>query len=44
MEPNIKVYFTCGKNPVDLPSKFSLDVPGTYISENEIQCVTPSFE
>jgi dynein heavy chain len=43
-DSNIKVIFTCGKTPVDAPSKLSVEVVGTYISETEISCVTPSFE
>lgn len=43
-DANIKVYFTCGKNPVDVPSKMSVEVPGIYVSETEIHCVTPTFE
>lgn len=43
-DANIKVFFTCGKNPVDIPNKLSIEVPGTYISETEISCITPSYE
>ena len=43
-DANIKVIFTCGKTPVDAPGKMSLEVPGTYISETEMSCITPSFE
>lgn len=43
-DANIKVIFTCGKNPVDVPSKLSVEVPGTYVSETEIHCITASFE
>lgn len=43
-DANIKVYFTCGKNPVDVPSKMSVEATGTYVSETELTCVTPSYE
>jgi hypothetical protein len=35
-DSNIKVIFTCGKTPVDAPSKLSIEVPGTFISETEV--------
>jgi len=35
-DSNIKVIFTCGKNPVDAPNKMSIEVPGTYVSDTEI--------
>jgi dynein heavy chain len=43
-DSNIKVIFTCGKNPVDAPSKNSIEVSGSYVSDNEITCITPSYE
>jgi hypothetical protein len=43
-DSNIKVIFTCGKNPVDSLSKTSLEVTGTYVSDTEISCITPSYE
>jgi dynein heavy chain, axonemal len=43
-DATIKVIFTCGKQAVDAPSKMSLEVMGTYISETEVSCVTPSYE
>jgi hypothetical protein len=43
-DANIKVIFTCGKTPVDAPSKLSLEVTGTFISETEVSCITPSYE
>ena len=43
-DSNIKVIFTCGKNAVDSLSKNSLEVTGTYVSETEISCITPSYE
>jgi len=43
-DANIKIYFTCGKNPVDVPSKQSIEVSGTFISETEISCITPNYE
>lgn len=43
-DANIKVYFTCGKNPVDVPSKMSVEVTGNFISETELSCITPSYE
>jgi dynein heavy chain, axonemal len=41
---NIRVLFTQGNKPVDTPSKLTLEVPGTFVSETELTCVTPSFE
>ena len=38
------MYFTCGKNPVDVPTKMSVEVVGNYVSETELQCITPSYE
>lgn len=43
-DANIKIIFTCGKTPVDAPSKLSIEVPGTFISETEVSCITPSYE
>lgn len=43
-DANIKVIFTCGKQPVDAPSKLSIEVAGTFISETEVSCITPSYE
>lgn len=43
-DANIKVIFTCGKTPVDAPSKMSIEVMGTFISETEVSCITPSYE
>jgi hypothetical protein len=43
-DQNIKVYFTMGKIPTDLPGKNTLEVPGTFVSETEMQCYSPSFE
>lgn len=33
-----------GKTAVDAPSKNTLDVTGTYVSETEITAITPNFE
>ena len=41
---NIRVFFTQGNKPVDGPTKMTLEVPGTFISETELTCVTPNFE
>jgi len=41
---NIRVLFTLGNKPVDAPSKLTLEVPGTFVSETELTCITPSFE
>lgn len=30
--------------PTDVPTKFTIDVPGVYVSEEEITAITPSFE
>lgn len=43
-DANIKVIFTCGKTPVDAPSKMSIEVPGTFVSETEVTCFTPNYE
>lgn len=43
-DQNIHVYFTVGKTAVDAPSKNTLDVTGTYVSETEITAITPNFE
>ena len=43
-DATIKVIFTCGKQAVDSPTKMSLEVMGTYISDTEVSCVTPSYE
>jgi len=43
-DANIKVLFTCGSKPVDSSSKMTLEVPGTFVSETELQCITPNFE
>ena len=43
-DAGIKILFTCGKTPVDAPSKLSIEVQGTFISETEVSCVTPSYE
>jgi dynein heavy chain len=41
---NIQVLFTCGNRPVDAATKMTLTTQGTYVSETELTCVTPSFE
>lgn len=43
-DATIKVIFTCGKQAVDAPTKMSLEVMGTYISDTEVSCITPSYE
>ena len=43
-DSTIKVIFTCGKVPVDAPTKMSIEVMGTFISETEVSCITPSYE
>jgi len=43
-DANIKVIFTCGKTPVDAPSKMSIEVIGTFVSETEVTCMTPNYE
>jgi len=43
-DANIRVLFTCGNKPVDSFGKMTLDVPGTFVSETELTCVTPDFE
>jgi dynein heavy chain len=41
---NIKVLFTYGNKPVDSITKNTLEVVGTYVSDNELTCTTPNFE
>jgi len=41
---SIKVLFTCGNRPVDAQGRMTIDVPGTFVSETEITCVTPNYE
>jgi hypothetical protein len=42
---NIKVMFTVGNQPVDTVSaRVTRDVSATFISETEIECLTPNFE
>jgi len=43
-DQNIRVFFTCGEKPVDNPTKQTLDVPGVYVDETTITCITPNFE
>lgn len=43
-EATIKVFFTCGKVPVDLPNKMSKEGIGCFVSETEMTCETPSYE
>ena len=43
-ELSISVLFTQGNKPVDAPGKLTLQVPGTFVSETELTCVTPNFE
>lgn len=43
-ELSISVLFTQGNKPVDQAGKLTLQVPGTFISETELTCITPNFE
>jgi len=43
-DSNIKVIFTCGRTPVDSVGKQSIEVNGTFVSDTELTCETPSFE
>lgn len=43
-DQSIKIYFTVGKQPTDVPTKNTLDVVGVYVSETEITAMTPNFE
>jgi len=43
-DQNIKVLFTQGNKPLDTASKLTIEVPGCFVSENELTCVTPNFE
>jgi len=43
-ELSIMVLFTQGDKPVDGAGKLTLQVPGTFVSETELTCVTPNFE
>jgi dynein heavy chain len=38
------VLFTQGDKPVDAAGKMTLQVPGQFIDENTMTCVTPNFE
>ena len=40
----VKVFFTVGNTPVDVPSKNSVEVTGNSIKDDEIQCMTPNFD
>ena len=44
-EPNIKVTFTVGNLAVDnISSRITREVTAEYISETEIECISPNFE
>jgi len=43
-DASIKVLFTCGNKPVDNVGKMTIEVPGQFVSENELTCLTPNFE
>lgn len=43
-DQSIKVYFTVGKIPTDTPTKNTIDVGGTFVSETELTAITPNFE
>jgi hypothetical protein len=43
-DTTINVLFTCGNKPIDMISKQTLSVSGTYVSSTEITCLTPSFD
>jgi dynein heavy chain, axonemal len=38
------VLFTQGDKPVDAAGKMTLQVPGTFVDETTMTCVTPNFE
>jgi len=39
-DQNIRVFFTCGEKPVDNPTKQTIEVPGVYVDETTITCIT----
>jgi hypothetical protein len=43
-DQNIKIYFTQGKIPTDIPGKNTVESVGTFVSETEVTALTPSFE
>jgi dynein heavy chain len=43
-DQSIKIYFTVGRLATDTPTKNTLDVAGTYVSDTEITAITPNFE
>jgi dynein heavy chain len=43
-DANIRVLFTQGSRAVDTITKQTLEVPGVFVSETELTCVTPNFE
>jgi dynein heavy chain len=43
-DQSIKVYFTVGRTPTDAPTKNTIDVGGTFVSETELTAITPNFE
>lgn len=43
-DQSIRIYFTVGKVPTDTPTKNTVDVSGTFVSETEITAMTPSYE
>lgn len=38
-----KVLFTCGSKPIDTSGRMTREVSATYISDTEIECLTPNF-
>lgn len=43
-DQSIKIYFTVGKTPTDVPGKFTLESTGVFVSETELTAITPNFE
>jgi hypothetical protein len=43
-DANIRVLFTQGNRSIDTVGKLTLEVPGVFVSETELTCVTPNFE
>ena len=44
-DQNIRVFFSAGDQPISaISAKTTKEVPGTYVSETEMTCLTPNFD
>lgn len=43
-DAGIRVLFTQSNRPIDTVGRMTLEVPGTFVSDHEITCITPNFE